>query len=989
MRGPRDCVIGTLVLLLAISQTCQAGEGSRRVDLRGGWQLQSSVLAGVTGAEISTPGFAGKNWLSTTVPATVLKTMIDHGVYPDPRIGLNSFKIPDSSDAFNRKHGLARFSHLPDQRNPWRDPYWYRTDFELEPVPAGRQVWLQFNGINYRGEVWLNGQKVSDRKQMVGMFQRFRLDVSRQVKQGRNVLAVKIFPVDHPGEPETQLEVMGKDRGFQKEIMKDVTEVMTIGYDCMGTVPDRNMGIVQEVFLEQTGPVDIRHPFVTTILPLPATDRATLHITTELVNGEPRAVRGVLRGEVEGTGVRFAMDVELQAHQARTVAIDPRPVLSHPRLWWPVNYGEQHLYRLKLRFETEQGISDEEAVSFGVRQVTTELHERDGWHGRRIMINGQKIFCHGGYVQPEFLLAWDARRIETELRYYRDANLNLIYFEDIPNPPDALLDACDRMGILFGNCFYACAWPKPNTDHPQDLELLDRCTIDLFKRYRNHPSLIMYMVQNEETTSQAVYEMWRRHNLALDGTRFWIPSGYFPDDRKDVPEWTKPDLPAGMNDMGEKTYSWTEPANYFHWVRNGRNWMFQIENGSPSVPPISSLTRFLPDLGQRSATAPFPLTKAWAHHDACFFYKDYDQALRRLLGEPESVADYCWKAQLLTADQHRAMHEAVNHRMWDVTSGFTQWKINAAWPSVEWQIFDWYLKPMVSLSFIKHACEPVHVQLNIPDLKVSVINRRLEPQRGLRVRARLLDLESKLLWEKTADSVVAANHYQEVFDVKVPPGLEGGVYFVRLDLADETGRPLSTNLYWLRAEGVKDYTALNRMASAKLEPTVRIEEHGEETWAVVKLSNPSDRIALLVQLALTDGQTGEEILPAFWSDNYLGLLPGETREITAKIPQWALSGKTPRLEVGGWNVASDFTCSTMSVSRWEVKAGEAFDVQATVDRTFLDGSRVPLIVDGETAATKWCWARQKPESVRFTIKIEKPGPHRIQVGERTVTVDVK
>jgi len=691
-----------MILLLAASHDSQAREGSRKVNLRGDWQLQSSVLAGDAVAEISTPGFAARNWLPTTVPATVLKTLIDHGVYPDPRIGLNSFKIPDSSDAFNREHGLARFSHLPDKRNPWRDPYWYRTEFELEPIPASRQVWLQFNGINYRGEVWLNGQQIADHEHMAGMFQRFRFDISRLAKAGRNALAVKIFPVDHPGEPETQLEVLGKDRGYQKEIMKDVTEVMTVGYDCMGTVPDRNMGVVQEVFIEQTGPV-----------------------------------------------------------------------------------------------------------------------------------------------------------------------------------------------------------------------------------------------------------------------------------------------PAGMNDKGDKTYSWTEPANYFRWVRNGRNWMFQIENGSPSVPPISSLIRFLPDLGQRSATTPFPLTNSWAHHDACSYCKEFDQALRRLLGEPESVADYCWKAQLLTADQHRAMHEAVNHRMWDVTSGFTQWKINATWPSVEWQIFDWYLKPLVSHSFIKHACEPVHVQLNLPELKVSVINRRLDPQQGLRVRARLLDLQSNLLWEKTVETGVAANHYQEVFDVKVPPGLEGGVYFVRLDLADDVGRPLSSNLYWLRAEGAKDYTALNTMTTVRLESTIRIEQNGEETTAVVRLTNPSERIALLVQLALTDGPTGDEILPAFWSDNCLSLLPGESREIRAKIPQWAISGKAPRLEVGGWNVASDFTCSTMNASPSEPKSGQAFDILATINRTFLDGSRIPLIVDGKTVASTWCWAREKPESLRFALTIDRLGSHRIQVGERSVTVDVK
>jgi len=162
----------------------------------------------------------------------------------------------------------------------------------------------------------------------------------------------------------------------------------------------------------------------------------------------------------------------------------------------------------------------------------------------------------------------------------------------------------------------------------------------------------MYMAMNEADTREQVYRMWRRHIIELDGTRFWIPSGYFPDSRKDVPEWFKQDLPTGMNDFGgNKSYSWKEPVTYFEWVRNDRTWMFKIESGSASLPPISSLAKFLPDLGtRRTKDTLFPLNEYWAHHGANSYYKDYDSAIRRLHGEPTSVADYCWKGHLLTAD---------------------------------------------------------------------------------------------------------------------------------------------------------------------------------------------------------------------------------------------------------------------------------------------------------------------------------------------------
>jgi exo-1,4-beta-D-glucosaminidase len=496
----------------------QAQSAGNRIDLRQGWDMNSSAVAKEDAVAISNQSLKPQGWYSVSVPTTVLNALTKAGVYPDMRIGMNAYQIPDSSDEFNKQHDLARFSHLPDKRNPWRDPWWFRRSFILPALPADRRTWLHFDCINYRAEVWINGQRLADSKIMVGMFQRFDLDITATAKTGENALAVKIFPVDHPGVPEKQTEPLGKDRGYQKDIMKDVTMVMTIGYDCMPTVPDRNMGIIQDVWMDWTGPVTLRHPFVVTELPLPKIDRATLRISTELTNVTASPVKGILRGSVAGTDVKFEQAVELAANQTREVAIDPKPVLVNPRLWWPRGYGEQVLYDLNLTFDVDGTISDQKTTTFGVRQVSSEIHERNGWHGRRVLINGQKIFCRGGYIQPEILFDWDTRRIQAEMRYLAEANLNFIYFEDVPNPPDSLLEACDRLGIMFGQCFYACSWPKPGTDYPQDVDLLMRCTVDLLNRYRNHPSIVMYMAQNEDDTRRDVYEPWRKLVATLDGT---------------------------------------------------------------------------------------------------------------------------------------------------------------------------------------------------------------------------------------------------------------------------------------------------------------------------------------------------------------------------------------------------------------------------------------------------------------------------------------
>jgi len=498
----------------------------------------------------------------------------------------------------------------------------------------------------------------------------------------------------------------------------------------------------------------------------------------------------------------------------------------------------------------------------------------------------------------------------------------------------------------------------------------------------------MYMAMNEEDTKEDVYEMWRRHILSLDGTRFFIPSAYFPSNRTNVPPWFAKDLPTGMTDKGA-SYSWAEPSAYFQWVRQSQNWMFMMESGSASLPPVSSLRRFIPDLFDAPPGPHFPLTRTWAHHGANHYFKGYDAALRRLHGEPESVADYCWKGHLVTADQHRSMVEAVNHRLWDITSGFTEWKINACEPSVQWQVFDWYLKPMVSWFYIKKACEPLHVQLNLPDRRVSLINTRQEPRPDLEVTARLYDFQANVRWEKTEKAGVPANAYQEAFAVPSLPDL-GPVSFVRLELRDARKTLLSDNFYWLAGRDADGLKALQKLPLVKLATSSKAEVRGADTVVTASVSNPTDRLAFFIQLAVTKGPRGEEALPVLWSDNYFSLLPHESREVTARIATADLAGTAATLEVGGWNIQSEYECTSLAASKAEVKPGEPLTVTAEIANTFLDGSRVALTVDGKPAATRWAWARaDKRDAVAFKLQLDEPGKHEIRVGNKTANIVVR
>ena len=800
--------------------------------------------------------------------------------------------------------------------------------------------------------------------------------------------------MDHPGVPDAQLAILGPEREFHKEIMKDVTLMYSIGYDCMPTVSDRTIGIWQDVSVEMTGPVVIRDPFVVTDLPLPKTDRAYLTVSAELVNATQSPQKGVFEGLIAEADVKLPTRSGVgprrnQASSSSRAKNTPQLVLKNPRLWWPRNYGPQNLYHMSLRFRIDADVSDCRPVTFGVRKITKELYKLDGAHGLRLHVNGQRIFCRGGYIQPEVMHDWDAQRMDTEVRYLTEANMNLTYFEDVSNPPDEFLEACDKYGLMFGNCFYGCYWMTPGSGNPADLDLLERSTVDIIKRYRNHPSLVLYMAMNEGDTREDVYEMWRKHILALDGTRLFIPSASFPDYRKDVPEWIKKDTPVGMNDDEPKSYGWQEPAQYYRWVRESRDWMFKMESGSASLPPVDSLRRFIPDLWDAKPGTLFPLTKTWAHHGANHYYKPYDEALRRLYGDPTSVEDYCMKGHLLTADQHRAMFEAVNHRMWDITSGLTEWKLNACWPSVQWQIYDWYLKPMVSYYYIKKACEPLHVQLCPLDSMVTLVNNRFEPKENLEVEARVYDMAMKLRWQKRLKSSVAANSYRDVFAIESVPDLTP-VYFVKLEAKDGE-KTVCDNFYWLSSREPADLTELKKLPAVELEASSRTEVKGDTVLLRTTVKNPSDRLAFFVHLAATKGPHGDEIVPVFWEDNYFSLLPGESKEVSrhaicqrlgrghARCSKWAAG------MCGARSIAP-----VLRRSKPTIRPDEPFTVTATIANTFLDGSRVELLVDGRVLDSKRIWSRgQAGRKVDFALKLREQGTHRIEVGNQCVKVIVK
>lgn len=874
------------------------------------WRLHSTTQVEAAARDVSCVGFETADWTRFDGPSTVLAALVRAGVYPDPRIGLNNLQIPDASDAFNAGHGLGKYSHLPGIENPWKDPYWYRIEFDA-PAECGVRQWLVFKALNYRGEVWLNGERLATREEIVGSLVRHRIDVTGVARLGaRNCLAMKIWGPDHPGMPEDQhvplesLRVWNRDP--DSSIMRDVTiNIAATGYDCAPEVRDRLMGLWDDVEFEWAGPVALRHPFVRSKLPLPRTESARLTVSFDAINTTDAPVDTEIRATIPGVGA-WTRTMSLRPSETRTVTWTSEDVpelhVQNPALWWPADHGDQPLYTLELEAQAESQTSDAASTRFGIREVEKVLHDVDGAPQLRVTINGRKIYSRGGYLQFDTLMdhaVMTQERFETEIAYLKAAGLNTVSYEDWPSPPDRLLDLFDEHGILLWHCYFQCHW-LIRDDFPEDHDLLGASAVDITLRVRNHPCVVAYLCMNEGTTCEDQYTRWRKAVTELDGTRILIPCGYCDANNLDyAPEWIQPDWPVGANDGAPKSYTWKRPSWYFDMVREDPTWPFKIESCSASVPPVESLRQFMPDLDEHDGAGPFPLTKTWAYHGANTYYADFDAALRRRYGDPASLRDYCWKAHLMTAVQHRAMFEAVQHRKWDRTSGFLQWKLNSCWPSIQWQIFDYFLRPMVSLYWIRRACGPLHAQLNPVDRTISVVNNTQEDAARLQLTAKVFSFGLEELHGETAAVDVAADAYASTMVLPEWP-IADQIYFVRLTLEDADLVPLDTNLYWVSPLGETEndagcFARLGELPAAKLDSVLEV--HTGKVHS--RIHNVGDHVALLAHRRLVYAADRREVLPILWSDDYICLMPGEVHEAWAEVPDEA-AGQALALELDAW-----------------------------------------------------------------------------------------
>lgn len=810
-----------------------------QLSLNGGhWRLQRASQVRATGEQIAQAAFDDSKWITATVPATVLSSYMNIGAIPNPNYADHLFMISESF--FNSN-------------------FWYRRSFHVPQAMLGKHVFLNFDGINWKADIYLNGKKVD---RMEGAFVRGRIDISKLLVPGENVLAVEIVKNQHPGAVKEKNEM---NTDFNGGILgyDNPTFHATIGWDWISTIRGRDIGIWNDVYLSVEGGVSLADPVVTSSLNLPDT-LATVTPSVVLKNNESHAVTGRLKGWIGE--VMFEKTVTLPALAKVEATFDPSKfaVLKNRRLrlWWPNGYGTPYLYDAGFKFEVDGKVSDELTFKAGIR----EMGYRDVDTRLTMYVNGKRFVPLGGnWGFSESNLNYRGREYDIAVKYHRDMNYNMIRNWVGQTGDEEFYEACDRYGMVVWQDFWL-ANPADGPD-PMDEDMFLNNAKDYVYRIRKHPSIGLYCGRNEGYPPESIDRALRQFVQTLHPGLCYVSSS------------------ADDGISGHGPYRALPAKEYFE-KQTGK---LHSERGMPNVMTFEGLSRTL------SPAALWPQNAQWGQHDYTLQGAQqgdsFNKIIEKAFGKVQNAKQFTALSQWVNYDGYRAMYESGSKDR----LGLLIWMSHSCWPSMTWQTYDYYFEPTAAFFGVKKACEPLHIQWNASTRNMEVVNLNRVVSGTLKAQCGVLDIHGKRLsyhemaLQSKPDTTVVCTKIEE-------PDMPGTVYFLKMKLVNDNNQVLSDNFYVCSTdEG--NLQELKRLPMVTL--TTHVKWEGNQTTVVLR--NESDTPAMMNRVNLKGNDT-LQILPVDYSDNYFHLMPGEQKTVIVKWKKEDARGCEPMLEISGLNV---------------------------------------------------------------------------------------
>jgi exo-1,4-beta-D-glucosaminidase len=859
----------TLVLVAAVGAIHLPAASAATVgstELTSGWALRSATNVIDPGTTISQVGYNTAGWYPISAPSTVLAGLVANNVYQNIYVGQNLMSVPD----------------LTGQN------WWYRGQFTASAATADQAYWLNFKGISYRAQIWLNGTLLDTNA--VGTMVGHEYNVTGIIKPGAlNALAVLVTPPAH-----------------------DCKDLSTCTVDWNPEAPDMNAGLWGKTLLDSSGPVGLRDPYVKTVLPLPATNSADMndYFDADYATNAPDTT--TIAGTITKAGypsISVSQNVTLAANERREVTFDPvaYPQLhvTSPALWWPYQFGSPELYQLATTATAAGVVSDTKSINFGIRQFTDYRTTVNGTSFAGYKVNGQNIFFRGGGYMWDMLQRWDTKTNATHIQYVKDMGLNTIRLEGTLGNEE-LYDLADQAGVMIMAGFVCCSAWENDTWTAEQEQVANASLNTQMRALRAHASPFLWTYGSDQPVSATHLATYKNTAAALHWQNPTLDN---------VATWANAN--AGMKMDGP--YKWEPPVLWWDTTQSGSAFGTTAEEGTEAPPPLESLQKFIP------AADLWPIGTTWNYHagkpKSVFDNIDvFTKGVNNRYGTTTSAADYSNKSELQNYENTRAFFEAWSAREYTQSFGTIFWMLNNAWPAVHWNLYDYYFKPGGGYFGTKKATEPVHIAYDYKTRAVFAINSTLAARTGLTATATVYNLPTLTQAYTTSVPVTAAaNASTQVLTVPALTGLST-TYLIRLQLKDGTGAVVSNNVYWYSTQAdalankknwyvtaTKTYANLTALNSLPSNPNLsagvtRTVSGGQETATITLTNTNATNLAFFVRPEVTAGNGGNEVLPVSYTDNYISLWPGESTTITATYQTADLGGQAPYLRVRGYNI---------------------------------------------------------------------------------------
>jgi len=849
--GIRGCTINEIEVLGNDTGRFKPSEvyklSNENLSLNGSmWRVQNASLLKDNVQEISKPEYDDSQWIPSTVPGTILGDYYNFGAVPDPLYGDNMHQISDKFFSGN--------------------DFWYRTEVVFPKEVSNKKVFLNFSGINWKSDIYFNGTHLG---RINGAFLRAEYEVSGLIYDDKpNTIAVLVHHNENwtSGTFKIKRKQLG-DRTTNGDMLglDGPTSLASAGWNWLPIIRGRNNGIWNAVNFRVGGEVSIEDPWVVTKSVSENLKKADLRISTELKNHASTDLSGTLVLKLNGSK-DIKVPVTLQANQTKTITIDNTDFselsIKNPKLWWPNGYGEQNLQNLDLEFVVNGEVSQKKSIKYGIRKL--EYKVIDGV--LFIYCNGTRILLRGGnWGLPEAMMRLDADGYDLRVKLHKEANFNMIRNWIGMTNHKEFYEACDKYGFLIFDDFWL-ANPKNGPD-PLDIKMFMENVRDKIKWVRKHPSLAFYCGRNEGLPLLEYDVAMKKETELLDGTRHYIPHS------------------AAGTVSGFGPYQVKSPEWYF----KNRGKTLHSELGIIAIPEIESLRKMMPE------EYLWPINDMWAIHNYQQGRSEkYTSTLEERYGEATSAEDYSNKAQLLNYETGKAMFECLQTNQ---GSGMLLWMSQSAWPSLICQLYDHYLEYTSSYFAVKKASSPIHVFWDIEKNEIRAANNTREDVKKAEIRATIYDAQGNMIWNKSGRFDIKSTSVVSTFLLKHEPAKN--VRFLKLELIQK-GKVISDNFYWLENDN-KDCLDLNDLPVTNVK--MDIVEGSEDNFytAQIRLTNNSTSISLLNKIKLKDKASGESILPVFFDDDYISLLPNEEKTINIKVDKKYLKDKNVEMHLEGWN----------------------------------------------------------------------------------------